>query len=54
MLNQRKNGKRTEREPEPMELDLNDLDLVTGSGDPFADISRVPETPIDQKLRDDG
>ena len=35
-------------------LDLNDLDQVSGAGDPFAEIPRVPENPIDDDLRKDG
>ena len=30
------------------------LEKVTGAGDPFADIPRVPEQPIDDGLREDG
>lgn len=53
MLELRKNGKGTEREPEKVALDLNDLDLVTGSGDPFENIPRVPEKEINPELRND-
>ena len=35
-------------------LDLNDLDQVSGAGDPFAEEPRVPENPIDPDLRKDG
>ena len=35
-------------------LDLNDLDQVSGAGDPFGDEPRVPENPIDPDLRKDG
>lgn len=35
-------------------LDLNDLDQVSGAGDPFAEEPRVPENPIDPDLRQDG
>lgn len=30
------------------------LDQVSGAGNPFADIPRVPEQPIDPELREDG
>ena len=36
----------------PQELDLDELDKVTGAGDPFADTPRNPEQPIDDDLRD--
>ena len=35
-------------------LDLDDLDQVSGAGDPFAEEPRVPENPIDPDLRQDG
>ena len=37
----------------PEELSMEELDAVTGAGDPFADIPRVPENPIDPELRED-
>lgn len=44
-----------EKANEPMKkLDLNDLDQVSGAGDPFGDEPRVPENPIDPDLRKDG
>ena len=36
----------------PKELDLDELNEVTGAGDPFADTPRNPEQPIDDDLRD--
>ena len=42
------------KENEQIALDLNDLNQVTGSGDPFADIPRVPEQEIDPELRNNG
>ena len=35
-------------------LDVNDLEQVSGAGDPFAEEPRVPENPIDPDLREDG
>ena len=37
----------------PKELSMEELDAVTGAGDPFAGIPRVPENPIDPELRED-
>ncbi len=36
------------------ELTQEELDKVTGAGDPFGDVPRVPEKPIDPGLREDG
>ena len=38
---------------EPVALDLEDLDEVTGAGNPFSNVPRVPEQPIDPELRGD-
>ncbi len=46
--------KHPEKENEQVALDLNDLNQVSGSGDPFEDVPRVPENPIDDDLRNDG
>ena len=35
------------------ELSLDDLDTVTGAGNPFDKVPRVPEQPIDPELRGD-
>ena len=39
---------------QPKELTPEELDAVTGAGDPFADIPSVPTQPIDDELRKDG
>lgn len=41
------------RDAEREELDVNSLNKVTGAGDPFQDIPRVPEEPIDDQDRKD-
>ena len=41
-------------EEEAVKLTKDTLDQVSGAGDPFADIPRVPEQPIDDELRKDG
>ena len=42
-----KTKKQNDREElETKELDLDALEQVTGSGDPFQEIPRVPEEPI--------
>ena len=38
---------------EPVALDLEDLNEVTGAGNPFSNVPRVPEQPIDPELRGD-
>ena len=43
-----------ESKEQPKELSLDELDAVTGAGDPFADIPSVPTQPIDDELRKDG
>ena len=49
------NHKETEKvNEEKKKLDLDDLDRVSGAGDPFADDPRVPENPIDPDLREKG
>ena len=49
-----KTKKQAEREElETKELDLDALEQVTGSGDPFQEIPRVPEEPIDEQDRKD-
>ena len=42
------------KENEQIALDLNDLNQVSGAGDPFAEEPRVPENPIDDELRKNG
>ncbi len=37
-----------------LELNTNELNKVTGAGDPFGDVPRVPENPIDDDLRKNG
>ncbi len=39
---------------QPKELNLDELNEVTGAGDPLADTPRNPEQPIDDDLRKDG
>ena len=41
-----------EPEKEVCELEPEKLKDVTGAGDPFADVPRVPENPIDPELRE--
>ena len=41
-------------EEEAVKLTKDTLDQVSGAGDPFAEIPRVPENPIDDDLRKDG
>lgn len=36
------------------ELNDNELDMVSGAGNPFADSSRVPTHSIDSDLRNNG
>lgn len=51
-----KTKKQAEREElETKELDLDALEQVTGAGegDPFQEIPRVPEEPIDEQDRKD-
>jgi len=43
-----------EKNTEQVALEPNELSQVAGGGDPFADIPRVPENPIDDELRKDG
>ena len=38
---------------ESVALSLDDLDTVTGAGNPFDKVPRVPEQPIDPELRGD-
>ena len=46
-----------ETKVQPQELDLDELNKVTGAGDPFTDpfnvVPRNPEQPIDDDLRGD-
>ncbi len=41
-------------EADLVELESADLGMVTGAGDPFQDVPRVREAPIDDDLRQDG
>ncbi len=41
-----------EPEKEVCELEPEELKNVAGAGDPFADVPRVPENPIDPELRE--
>ncbi len=36
------------------ELDLDELDDITGAGNPFGNLPRVPTQPIDDDLRNRG
>ena len=40
------------RKDDVKELDLDMINDVTGAGDPFADIPRVPLQEIDEELRE--
>ena len=50
-----KTGKEKEQETEQelKEMTLEALDQVSGAGNPFEDIPRVPLNPIDEELRED-
>ena len=39
---------------EAKELAMDDIDQVSGAGNPFEDVPRVPLKPIDDKLRENG
>ncbi len=54
METKKKLNKNAEEPAEIQELTQEELDQVNGAGDPFADVPRVPEKPIDPGLRDDG
>ena len=49
-----KDKKLSPEEAAQLELDANELNQVTGAGDPFGNVPRVPENPIDDELRKDG
>ena len=49
----RRQKKPTTPDEEPVALDLEDLNEVTGAGNPFSNVPRVPEQPIDPELRGD-
>ena len=46
-------NKPEEVKKQPVELTDEEMDKVTGAGDPFKDVPRVPNQPIDPELRED-
>ena len=39
---------------EMVEVDLDELDDISGAGNPFGNVPRVPTQPIDEDLRGNG
>lgn len=53
-MEDKKPDKKVVLEDEVVELTTEALEQVSGGGNPFDDVPRVPEQPIDPELREKG